>query len=69
MAELFCSGDGLKLAVQHALELMDADGTKGFDYPIGEIRGMKIRIVAEPETGCFETTVVNGEFHYDAVNG
>jgi len=65
--KIHCDGSGLKLAIEHALEEMDADETEGFDYPIGKVRGMTLRIVCEPDNGCFETTVIKSGMTYTAV--
>ena len=69
MPEILVSANGLKKAIDDALKLMDDDGTQGVSYPIGRVRGMPVRIVIEPEVGCFETTKVEGgQLTYEAVD-
>ena len=53
-----CTEKGLKLAIEHAFEIMEEAETQGFDYPIGEIKGRQIRIVWEEEGTTIETTVI-----------
>lgn len=65
--DIFCSGDGLKKAILDGFKVMEEDGTQGFDYPIGKVCGLEVRIVVEPEKGCFETTVITGPFNFEAV--
>lgn len=65
--DIYCSGDGLKKAILDGFEIMQKDGTEGFSYPIGTVRGLEVRIVVEPETGCFETSVIEGPFAFGAV--
>lgn len=64
---IFCSGDGLKKAISDGFEIMKENGTQGFDYPIGTVRGLEVRIVVEPKTGGFETSVIEGPFNFEAV--
>jgi hypothetical protein len=66
--KIHCDADGLKLAIEDTLKQMKDDGADGFDYEIGTIEGMKLRIVAEPENaGEYETLVMEGGFNFTAV--
>ena len=64
---IFCSGDGLKKAILDGFEIMEEDATQGFSYPIGMVRGLEVRIVIEPEEGCFETSMIKGPLNFTAV--
>lgn len=64
----WCDGKGLKMALVDAISEMDKNDADGFDYVIGEVKGMKLRIVAEPE-GSSELVVIDGPMNYIAVAG
>lgn len=60
------SGDGLKLAIEEGLAEMEAQGVDGFEYTIGTIRGMKARLVVEPEGTC-DIVSIDGPLRYTAI--
>lgn len=65
---LHCSAKGLKSAIEDAFTQMREDDADGFDYEIGKVNGMKLRIVAEPEdSGCYDTLAIHGDFNFTAV--
>lgn len=60
------SKKGLELGINDAFkEMADAD-TDGFDYTIGSVHGLKVRIIAEPDGNC-EIIVVDGVLNYTAL--
>jgi len=63
---MHCDANGLKLAIEDALKDMADEGADGFDYKIGEVRGMNLRIVAEPEDGGVIVTS-HGPMNFTAV--
>jgi hypothetical protein len=65
---IHCDANGLKLAIEDALSQMKGDDCDGFDYTIGEVDGMKLRIVAETDNRtCYNTVIIDGGLNYTAV--
>jgi hypothetical protein len=62
-----CNAEGLKLAIEDALEQMDDGGADGFVYEIGSIRGQKLNISLDPDVDCYETLIMEGPLCYEAV--
>lgn len=64
--KIYCNADGLESAIRDAVKEMKDSGSDGFDYKIGEILGMNLRITAEPDVGCAEIITCT-ELTYNAV--
>jgi hypothetical protein len=59
--------DGLAKALADAHLQMVEQECQGFDYKIGEFRGLKVRIVAEQEgLGVLDTLEIDGELNFTA---
>jgi hypothetical protein len=59
--------DGLAQALTDAHQQMVEHDCQGFDYKIGEFRGLKVRIVAEQEgLGVMDTLEIDGELNFKA---
>lgn len=64
MIKIGCSGTGLKLAIEHAFEEMEKEGSDGFSYPIGEINGHHVYITWEDKSKSVRDTI---EFESDGL--
>ena len=57
--KIFVDSNALESAIKDALQEMREDGAEGFDYKIGEIQGMDLRIVAENKNAADMEIIVN----------
>lgn len=58
--EIICSGEALKRAVDQAFSEIEKDGTNGFEYPIGLIKGRPISLSWSGENNCSATRFKEG---------